>query len=328
MKIATKDSLNTIFIICSDTESEKDELLRKIKALKIQDQHNNGQISLANPKALKQKETVGNLFGKKSENEPKFGKKNTAPVDGYWLTLQNWSQCNKKCDVGVSTYHRMCIPPKNGGKPCDGEGIINKKCNINPCPLYGETDENSNSISNSNSSTNKKKNTTTTVMEPIVKILPFTDQPQRYSLCKIKESDLLIYEDGKDPNKKDDPLFKGKKIEEFGGLKLPCRVVMNPQTLTVYAGEKFETIHLSFTLKKSRFYEAKNKKNCFKIYESTKKYITLCPYGAETTNKEFNEWKRDFEVFKTKCDRPKKGLSDEEQKELDDKIKAKMVFKF
>ncbi len=281
--------------------------------MKIQDQHNNGIILLANPKALIVKETIGNLFGKK-EAEPKFGKKNTAPVDGYWLTLQNWSQCNKKCDGGISTFHRMCVPPKNGGKPCDGEGIITKKCNMHPCPLVGDNDPNSN-----------KNNNNTSILDPIIKILPFTDLPQRYTLCKIKESDLLMYEDGKDPNKKDDPLFKGKKIDEIGGLKLPCRVVMNPNTLTVYAGEKFETIHLSFTLKKTRFYEAKNKKNCFKLYESSKKYITLCPYGSEISSKEFDDWKIDFEVFKTRCDRPKHGLSDEDQRALDEAIKAKMV---
>ncbi len=136
----------------------------------------------------------------------------------------------------------------------------------------------------------------------------------------------MIYEDGLDPNKKDDPLFKGKKIDDIGGLKLPCRAVMNTQTLTVYSGEKFETLYMSFTLKKTRFYEAKNKKNCFKLYETTKKYITLCPYGAEISNKEYNEWKRDFEIFKTRCERPKQHvLSDEEQKALDAKIKAKMV---
>lgn len=321
MKISTKDQFNQVFIICTETEAEKDELIRKIKALKITEQHEKGLILLAKSKVLKQGDTLGSLLGKKSNDQPsKPLKKNQKPVDGYWVTLQDWSQCNKKCDGGISTFHRMCVPPKFGGKPCEGEPVISKKCNMNPCPKVAG------GSSSGSSDPLKNNDENTTVLDPVVKILPFTDAPQRYTLCKIKESDLMIYEDGLDSNKKNDPLFKGKKIDDIGGLKLPCRVVMNTQTLTVYSGQKFETLYLSFTLKKTRFYEAKNKKNCFKLYETTLKYITLCPYAAEISNKEFNEWKKDFEVFKTRCDRPKKGiLSDTEQKALDQKIKAKMV---
>jgi hypothetical protein len=326
-KIATKDQFNQVFIICTETESEKDQFISKIKALKITEQHEKGLILLAKSKVLKQGDTLGSLLGKKSESEPSMAlKKNQKPVDGYWVTLQDWSQCNKKCDGGISTYHRMCVPAKFGGQPCEGDAVITKKCNPGPCPMVpGENNNGSNGNNGSNDPL-RNKNESTTVMEPIIKILPLTDSPQRYTLCKIKESDLMIYEDGLDPNKKDDPLFKGKKIDDIGGLKLPCRVVMNPQTLTVYSGEKFETLYMSFTLKKTRFYDAKNKKNCFKLYETAKKYITLCPYAAEISSVEFTEWKRDFEVFKTRCDRQKKGvLSDEEQKALDEKIKAKMV---
>ncbi len=320
MKIATKDQYNRVFIICTDSESEKEELIRKIKALKIREQHEKGLILLAKSKVAIQGETIGALLGKKSSDvKSQPLKKNQKPVDGYWVTLQDWSQCNKKCDGGVSTFHRMCVKPKFGGKACEGEPVITKKCNMNPCPMVPG--------SNSSDPLNNKDGNTT-VMDPVVKILPFTDKPQRYTLCKIKESDLMIYEDGLDPNKKDDPLFKGKKIDDIGGLKLPCRAIMNTETLTVYSGEKFETLHMSFTLKKTRFYEAKNKKNCFKLYETTKKYITLCPYGSEINSKEYFEWQRDFEVFKTRCDRPKQHvLNDDEQRALDEKIKAAMVDK-
>ncbi len=260
---------------------------------------------------------------KENENSFKNKEENPAPVDGYWLTLQTWSQCNKKCDGGVSTFHRMCIPPKNAGKPCIGEPVITKECNMEPCPNY-ESD----SINPFNPLNFKgNNNPNVKIMEPIVKVLPFTDSPQRYTLCKIKESDLMIYEDGKDKNKINDPLFKGKKIEEIGGLKIPCRVVMNSNTLTVFSGEKFETLYLSFTLKKTRFYKAENKKYCFKLYETSTKYITLCPFTSEDNSNEFDTWRKDFDTFKTKCDRPLKNtLSKEEQKALDEKIKEKMVY--
>ena len=28
----------------------------------------------------------------------------------------------------------MCIPPQNGGKNCDGLRILEKDCNLKPCP--------------------------------------------------------------------------------------------------------------------------------------------------------------------------------------------------
>jgi len=303
-------------------ESEKDDLLTKLKSLKIEDQHNNGIILLANNKAQKA-ETLGSIMGgSKQEKTPNTKNINLTPVDGYWITLQDWSQCNKKCDGGTSTFHRRCVPPKNRGKPCIGDPVVTKKCNLNPCP---KTESNS---SSNLFGANGNDGDETTVKEPIVKIMPFTDAPQRYTLCKIKESDLMIYEDGTDSNKKNDPLFKGKKIDDIGGLKLPCRVVMNPQTLTVFSGDKFDSLYMSFSLRKTRFYELINRKNCFKLYESSKKYITLCPYSAEVSSKELDEWRTDFEVFKTKCDRPQKNaLSDAEKKALDNKIKQKMVNK-
>merc|ERR1712151_1136043 len=145
-------------------------------------------------------ETLSDLFG---NNKKKIDNKGQAPKDGYWIMLQDWSQCSKKCDTGESTYHRMCIPPKNGGKPCQGDAVITKKCNPQPCPTV---DHNTQQLSD-------KKNTT--IMKPIVKIMPFTNHPQRYTLCKIKESDMMIFEDGTDPKRKNDPLLKGKNIDKI-----------------------------------------------------------------------------------------------------------------
>jgi len=283
-----------------------------LRSLKIQDQHDNGIIQLENNKNGPQNETLESIMGKKDQDDKP---KNTAPVDGYWLTLQDWSQCSKKCDGGISTFHRMCVPPKNGGRACQGEAIITKKCNMDPCPDVGEDGENGG------------KKGKTTVNDPIVKVIPFSSAPQRFRLCKIKESDMMIYEDGKDPNKKNDPLLKGKKISEIGGIRLPCRVIMNPQTLTIFTGQKFDTLYYTFNLKASRFFDIE-KKNCFKIYENGKKYVTLCPYGSEVNGSEYDEWRKDFDDFKNRCDRPEKGLSAAEQKALDDKIKDKMVLIF
>lgn len=49
------------------------------------------------------------------------------------MTLQDWTQCTLVCGGGTQTMQRMCIPPMNGGKSCEGEAILTKKCNTKPC---------------------------------------------------------------------------------------------------------------------------------------------------------------------------------------------------
>ena len=77
--------------------------------------------------------------------------------DGYWVLMKDWSECSLKCDGGEQIKVMLCIPPKNEGKPCEGEAIQKRKCNQQPCPLEISVDslfsENDNSqISASQSS--------------------------------------------------------------------------------------------------------------------------------------------------------------------------------
>ena len=92
------------------------------------------------------------------------------PTDGYWIMLQDWTQCSLKCGGGISTLHRMCVPPKTGGKACDGNPIMTRPCNSQPCPKVKEIAENG---------INKRDNNT---MKPLVKVMPFSTRPQRYSV--------------------------------------------------------------------------------------------------------------------------------------------------
>ena len=46
-------------------------------------------------------------------------------VDGKWAAWGSWTECSKSCvneegDTGVKRRRRECIPPKNGGNPCEG----------------------------------------------------------------------------------------------------------------------------------------------------------------------------------------------------------------
>jgi len=301
----------TVYIICTETVEERNSLYNKLRALKIKDQHMNGKFIFENNGRKKNNaETLSDMFENK---KPKVDKSNTTLKDGYWITLQEWSQCSKKCDTGTSTFQRMCIPPKKGGKPCVGDAILVKPCNTHPCPK----------VSNTSEVIKEKQNVE--VLKPIVKIMPFTNHPQRFTLCKIKESDMMIFEDGKDPIKQNEPLFRGKKIDSSYGIQIPSRVVMNRKTISIFAGQEFETLYMSFSLIKTRFLKVKNRKNCFKLYETASRYATLCPYNAEVSSKEYDQWEIDFFTFRDKCSRSSNNELDEKsKKELEEKIKDKM----
>lgn len=56
--------------------------------------------------------------------------KKTKNKDGKWVILKSWSGCTLACGGGKSYLQRMCIPPTDGGKPCEGDNIIVKDCNV------------------------------------------------------------------------------------------------------------------------------------------------------------------------------------------------------
>jgi hypothetical protein len=320
LKITTKDAGKTIFVLCFDSMNEKLEVLKTLRMMKIDEQHKNG-IFDTNPQDVQKKrkrETLSGILGKK-ENDAKAEKDNKL-ADGYWVTLQNWSQCNLKCGGGTSTYHRMCVAPKNGGKPCQGEPIMHKPCNMQPCPERDDESSNGNLLAGGAMG---KKNTE--VLKPIVKIMAFTDLPQRYTKCKIKESDMMIFYKSDDPALVNNSLMVGKTIEgTMGEINIPSRVVMNNSTLTVFSGDHYQTLYQSYTLKRTKFFASKIKKNCFELGEGSKKAITLCPFGCEHSAKPLEEWTFDFELFKNRCDR-KSSNDPNADEELKKKIQAKMV---
>lgn len=309
LKFNLLDAKRNIYILCFDSLSEKTKIKNLARHLKIDEQHANGIYNFEKGQNNQSnKESISSLFGKKNERNKDPNEKVT---DGYWILLQDWSQCSLKCGGGVSTYHRMCIPPKKGGKPCSGKPILTKECNKQPCPK----------IDHSNQDITSKN---TQVMKPIVKVMPFTNVPQRYSLCKIKESDMMIYFLSDDPELHSSNLLGSKNIDPgMKDISIPSRVIMNNSTLSAFTGEHYENLYQTYVLKKSFFYINKNKKGCF-IIKDSKKEITLCPFGCERDNKEQLEWQRDFELFRDKCGR-QSHYNVEEDEELQKKINEKMV---
>ena len=55
------------------------------------------------------------------------------PVDGYWT---NWifGKCNRSCGGGRQLRTRICVPPRHGGRPCQGEPREEIYCNVQKCP--------------------------------------------------------------------------------------------------------------------------------------------------------------------------------------------------
>jgi hypothetical protein len=228
--------------------------------------------------------------------------------DGYWITIQSWSQCSLKCGGGTSTLQRMCVPPKNGGKDCEGEAIVTKSCNTQPCPNVVGTGQ------------NLRENANVTVKNPIMRSVPFSEKPQRFIKCKIKESDLFVFMNVSDQMFDKQNIFKRNEMRDQETVEFPVRAIMNNQTVSVYMGDAIESLFVSFNIKETSFHRS-SKQGCFQLYESKKKYVTLCPFGCENGNNQpLEEWDYDYHLFKYQCAYRSDNNEKELKKKLDDAI--------
>ncbi len=254
------------------------------------------------------KETMAELFNPKPiiktiiENT----KTNSTVVNGFWIVLQDWSQCDRACGGGKSTLQRICSPPRNGGTPCIGEPILTKPCNEHPCPLQ---------MSNNQSNSNK----TLVTLQPVVKVLQFSTRPQRYSKCVIKESDLMLLKPQIE-NKVENPVTQNGIDREF--IEIPTRTVMNNRTITIFGGEDYSTMLEVFTLKYTKFLKSKKRGNCF-ILTQDKKKVELCQLGNSNQNS-ISEWDYDFNLFKNQCSKTNDLLQIDE-KQIEMKYEQKLV---
>lgn len=290
-----------------------------IKKMKIQIQRDNGEYLTPNRKENDEEMSVAGMFNinkvnmgptsKESSNgklKVNFNSKEKM-TDGYWIVLQTWSQCTLKCGGGKSFLQRMCVPPKNGGKPCIGESIISKDCNTKPCPKVIKTQEMLKSQNSNNTQT----------LKPIIKIMPFSNKPQRYTKCVIKEGDLLYIKNIDEEDKKQNEVMK---LTDMSTIKIPVKAIMNNRTMTLFSGEDYDTHVMTFLLKNTRFAKDAKNEECFIITEDTEKQAILCP--LLNSKKIIEEWDYDFHLFKYQCNynRPEHVI-DEFQKKLNEKMK-------
>jgi hypothetical protein len=291
-----------------------------IKKLKIKLQRQEGQILISPTNIKNNKKSISDILNGDSGNSLKsdfkgnlgvaFNSTNSKITDGYWIVLQDWSQCDRACGGGNSTLHRMCVPPKSGGRNCIGEPIITRKCNPQPCPSVNGTD-----------SMGNNKNTTT--LKPIVKVMPFSSRPQRYTKCVIKEGDLMLNTQPGSSILTNNPLLN-TKVEGMDSLQIPTRAVMNNRTISLFAGDEYSTLVLSFNIKETMFSRSVKRSGCFILNENKKKIAELCPFGCESTSKAVEEWDYDFNLFKIQCNTPR-DIIELNQQELSKKLEDKIV---
>ena len=165
----------------------------------------------------------------------------------------------------------MCVPPKDGGKPCQGEEIKRRPCNTQPCPDI-------NYVMN-------QKNTTE-IRKPIVKIGRFSDRFQRYSKCQIKENDayLATY----------DPVIKGDN-------RYPIRVIMNNSTISVFKDGTYKDNYYTYELKDTSVI-SDPKSDCCLYLKDTYKKTKLCGYPENCKEKSWVQgWIKDLNLFKYVC---------------------------
>jgi hypothetical protein len=300
------------WIFCTETAKEKVNFmftLRKIKILHQRDQGIiiNNSIPLNNDK-------IGDLLTGSSptmKNEDgnlnaSFNATTGSITDGYWITLQEWTQCSLKCGGGLSTLHRMCVPPKGSGKPCTGPAVLTKPCNTQPCPQIKEL-------------ITSKKNSTMAA-KPIVKIMPFSDRPQRYTKCIIKESDMMYTK------------ILREKIQKVENVQMPIRLVMNNKTISLFGSSDYNSLIMSFELELTEISPSKAHTNCFilsqgEITDLNILQAEICPFGMDMSSKIYNQWIYDFNLFKHQCHSNKETieLDSSDAKALDDKYNKKLA---
>ena len=270
------------WILCTKTQQDKELLFTTLLKLKINNQRENYKFISSSDTSNTKDSTLGNFLNKNpsQSTKPNVG----VPINGYWITLQNWSQCSLKCGGGVSTLHRMCVEPKNGGLPCQGQAILTKPCNVDPCPSTSAGVEPTQSL------------------KPIVKVMPFSQRPQRYEKCVLKESDMLFTNNST-------TLSNKNAIEEQ--KQIPVRLIMNQNTISIFNGEELSTRLLTFNIESTTFrrvipkdIESQRKEDCF-VLSSGNQIAELCPLMTINCQKQIEEWDYDFHLFKNQC-RPKR----------------------
>lgn len=282
---SSSNEIPELWSICFDNEETKRKLLSYLIKMKIDFQRENNIFITANQ------------IKSDDDEESKEEDSNSTIEDGRLVLLQDWSECTLKCGGGKTYQQYMCIPPKNGGAPCDKELIKSKDCNIQPCPLSLQLAE-------------SKDSSQDEIKKPIIKIGPFSQKHNKYSKCIIKEGEGFRLELDEDTS-------------EYN--KIPSKFLMNDRTFSIYEDDTYTKLVYSFLLEKTSL--KKEKEFCeFTLNDNSKTY-TLRGFeqscGSVDENKFVTLWNHEFLLFKNECQKGRENvlIDKEEQKKIEDLAK-------
>jgi hypothetical protein len=281
------------WLICLDDEIEKVKLMNTLIKLKLKKQHAAGLFTTPTGAQGQTPNTISAMLSPSTvvPNDP-----NASPIDGRWILLQDWTQCTLKCDGGKSYQHMMCVPPRAGGKPCEGPEVRERPCNTQPCP---KLDQN---VIGPNERLEK----------PIVKIMPISTRPQSYDKCYLKDMDALM-------EKNDEEI---KNLEQIP--RIPIRLVMNNKSITVFQDETLHSNYYTFILKDTIFARDVGDKNCFILAGKNQK-VKFCSLGDPSF---VEQWDYDVNLFKNQCKEKRETveLDESEEDRLKKEYENKIVF--
>lgn len=286
---------NEVWVICLEDEKEKGQLMNTLIALKLKLQHASGiYLEVSKTKPANTPQVPNDKFGPGSVS---------SSLDGYWVLLQDWTQCTLKCGGGQQFQQLMCVPPKKGGKPCEGPAVRTKPCNTQPCPQ-------AQILQKANPLNDKPSNNT---LAPIVKMMAVSKRPQKYDKCYIKEADVLM--------EKDDESTKSLQIKP----KIPVRLVLNDRTVSAYIDDTLTNRAVTFVLEDTSFVRINGVKNCFKLQNNIRKAL-FCQLESSNGGDFVEEWDYDFNLFKIQCKKPRARSESilPEQKKLEEEFKEKV----
>ncbi len=261
--------------LCFDNPKQKAIFSKTLIKLKIRKQRDVGMVPITVDR-LKHKHRLSNQF--KPHRKP-TKPENKSPANGYWILLQDWTDCTLSCGGGWHYQQWMCIPPKFGGIDCVGDAIRRKPCNTQPCPPAKEILEKKNEL----------KLHLPIVRKPTVNVGRFSGRPQRYSKCLIKENDAFLTE-----------FDKTKKIKK----KIPVRIVMNNKTISLFQDDDYSDMLYSYKLENTNYLHSE-KFCCFGLRDNEKE-SNVCGYPENCgDNRDKNEWakqwKDDYYLFRVLC---------------------------
>jgi len=270
------NSVKQKWIICLDKNDDKKKLFNLMTSLRVGKQKKDAERKDKLESDVKNVKTLGAALGKSPTKSIIRG---SNPNDGYLILLQDWSQCTLKCGGGVEVQQWMCVPPREGGKPCKGELIRKRPCHTQPCP--GTTFTSGEAVVNNKSPLDK-------VLKPVIKSLPISNRPQNYLPCQINDANVLME-------------------QKLNGLQKPVRVpgrlVMNLRTISLFSDDTYSNAIFSFNLR-STVLSSDNKDHCCFLLDAENKSYRICAFGDCGTKEDpdfLRFWQHTYSEFKEKC---------------------------